>query len=72
MNPLVEIRAWLHGFPGAWDTLILMGAHAHELMVGATVWIAGLLIIKVRRSPSAPNAGPKGQDDPASSTSRCT
>lgn len=62
LNPLVELRSWLqHHAPGLWEGLIFLGGHAPELMVGAAVWILGLLIIMMRRSGGPTAAIPAEQ-----------
>lgn len=67
LNPLVEIRSWLHQTPWLWDGLIFLGDHAPELMAAAACWIIGLLVVKVRRSgepTGAPPPEPSGEREP--------
>lgn len=58
LNPLVEIRSWLHQTPWLWDGLIFLGDHAPELMAAAACWIIGLVVVKVRRSGEPTGAPP--------------
>lgn len=63
LNPLVEIRSWLHQTPWLWDGLIFLGDHAPELMAAAACWIIGLLVVKVRRS-GEPTGAPLPEHPP--------
>jgi hypothetical protein len=50
LDPLVEIRSWLHRVPWLWNGLLFLGRNAPALMLGAACWIGGLTLVLTRRS----------------------